>query len=67
MTDASNLAGLVEKVNEIRDASPAEWDAARRLVARTAPDCADVLFGIQQSREKDQRAREDRAPWRGVR
>jgi hypothetical protein len=38
MTDASNLAGLVEKVNEIRDATPAEWDAARAYVARTAPD-----------------------------
>lgn len=66
MTDASNLAGLVEKVNEIRDATPAEWDAARAYVARTAPDCADVLFGINDLREKDQRARENRA-LRGIR
>jgi hypothetical protein len=66
MTDHSNLAGLVEKVNEIADATPAEWDAARRLVARTAPDCADVLFGLQQARNNDQRTRLERG-LRGVR
>jgi hypothetical protein len=66
MTDASNLAGLVEKVNEIRDATPAEWDAARAYVARTAPDCADVLFGIQRDRDNDQRTRLERG-LRGVR
>jgi hypothetical protein len=66
MTDASNLAGLVEKVNEIRDATPAEWDAARAYVARAAPDCADVLFGLQQARDNDQRARLERG-LRGVR
>jgi hypothetical protein len=66
MTDASNLAGLVEKVNEIRDATPAEWDAARAYVARTAPDCADVLFGLHETRDNDQRVRLERG-LRGVR
>jgi hypothetical protein len=66
MTDHGNLAGLVEKVNEIADATPAEWDAARAYVARHAPDCADVLFGLQQSRDNDQRVRLERG-LRGVR
>jgi hypothetical protein len=66
MTDASNLAGLVEKVNEIRDATPAEWDAARAYVARTAPDCADVLFGLHETRDNDQRVRLERG-LKGVR
>jgi hypothetical protein len=66
MTDASNLAGLVEKVNEIRDATPEQWDAARAYVARTAPDCADVLFGLHETRDNDQRVRLERG-LRGVR
>lgn len=66
MTDQSNLAGLLARVETIRDASPAEWDAARVYVARHAPDCADVLFGLHQTREKDQHARENRA-LRGIR
>jgi hypothetical protein len=60
MTDASNLAGLVEKVNEIADATPAEWDAARAYVTRHAPDCADVLFGLHETRDNDQRVRLER-------
>jgi hypothetical protein len=66
MTDHSNLAGLLARVDEIPDATDEQWDAARAYVARTAPDCADVLFGIHETRDNDQRVRLERG-LRGVR
>lgn len=43
--DRTNLAGLVESLEDIPDSSQAQWDAARRLIHRMAPDLADCVLG----------------------
>lgn len=43
--DRTNLAGLVESLDDFADATPAQWDAARRLIQRMAPDLADCVLG----------------------
>lgn len=41
----TNLAQLLESLEDIPDATPAQWEAARRLVSHLAPDLAACVLG----------------------
>lgn len=45
MTDRTNLAGLVESLEDFVTCTPAQHEAARAYVSRNAPDLLDMIFG----------------------